>query len=296
MTETGSADVDRGYVRGSLGFLRRSRKSLGLPATFLMAIALAWRRLPKWLPGQGRLVSLRLRGAPHPLAIRVGSSDAQVVRQIFDQCAYRGVAEGLGPAPFIVDLGANIGCSAFWFLWKRPDARVLCVELDQANSQLCQRNLAPFGESASVVRAAVWSSAAPLCVRHAGRGNEWAVSVRRAEPGEPADLMGVTVEDALGPQGGRPIDLMKIDIEGAEVEVMSAPGTWLGRTRNLVMELHSARAHSLLDQALDGFDHAEIETQGELTIVRHLRPYQAQDSRDLHDPENRRRKPHDAGG
>ena len=38
---------------------------------------------------------------------------------------------------------------------------------------------------------------------------------------------------------GQVIDLMKIDVEGAEADIFSTDARWLDRVRNLVIELHS---------------------------------------------------------
>lgn len=48
-------------------------------------------------------------------------------------------------AALIVDMGANIGCTAADFAHRYQRARVLAVELDQSNADLCRRNLGSWG-------------------------------------------------------------------------------------------------------------------------------------------------------
>lgn len=52
-------------------------------------------------------------------------------------------------------------------------------------------------------------------------------------------MKGVTVDDILLTSGHERIDILKLDIEGAEREVFSAPcQSWLSLTDVLIIELH----------------------------------------------------------
>ena len=58
---------------------------------------------------------------------------------------------------FILDLGANVGFASAYFLNCFPESRILAVEPDEGNVEMCRTNLEPYGERAQVLHGAVWS-------------------------------------------------------------------------------------------------------------------------------------------
>jgi FkbM family methyltransferase len=215
---------------------------------------------------------LQLDGFDYPLYYRPRSSDLSVICQVFGQRDYEGSA-GERDVRLILDCGANIGCTSFYLLHRYPNAHVIAVEPDPGNFRVCQRNLAPFGDRVTLVNAGVWSSEGPLrVVRGAFRDKrEWSFQVRPALPGEPADCLATTIE-ALLVRSGRPfIDLLKMDIEGAEEELFTAaPDGWLRRTRHLAIELHGPSCERAFWRALAGY-RCSLDHSGELLICRDLR-------------------------
>ena len=111
-------------------------------------------------PGRGggcRLVD----GYRFPLFFRPGGSDPWVIDQVFVRREYEAVG-GLSGIEFLIDCGANIGCTTFYLLHRYPAARAVVVEPDPGNMAMCRRNLAPFADRVTFVEAGVWSSAGPL--------------------------------------------------------------------------------------------------------------------------------------
>src|SRR5262249_49751317 len=184
-----------------------------------------------------RMGRLNLRGYPHPLYFRHGTSDIRVVRQIFLKEEYEGFGNEKDLS-YIIDCGANIGCTALYLLSKYPKAKLIAIEPDQGNFAVLQKNLEPFGERAQAVRAGLWSSDQKLRVDrgHFGDGREWSFQVRVCREGEEADVNAVSLDSVLRSAKWDRIDLAKIDIEKAEIEVFSTGyDSWLSRTRNLAI-------------------------------------------------------------
>ena len=68
------------------------------------------------------------------------------------------------------------------------------------------------------------------------------------------------------------VDLLKIDIEGAEREIFSADvSNWLPRVRNLCIELHGQACRVAFFDALAGYDFVHAQS-GELDLCTNLQP------------------------
>ena len=195
----------------------------------------------RWLPGRGKLAEVRLSSATHPLYARLATTDFVVLDEIFMAGEYDGLLSGdLGPVRQVVDLGANVGFSVRLWQQKFPAAKIIAVEPDEANLEVCRRNVAagPAPGNVSLVRACVAGTARPVYLDRTG--GEYALSMRDgqgdggAQPIQALPLDGILQEH----QAAVVIDLLKCDIEGAEAEVFADCRPWIDRIRTLVIELH----------------------------------------------------------
>lgn len=218
-----------------------------------------------------RLRRLVLPGYQHPLFIREGTSDEDVFRQVFGRREYS-LLDDLKRVSLIVDCGANIGCTAFYYLHRFPNAHLIAVEPDPYNFRICRLNLRPLAHRVTLIQAGAWSEVVPLRIER-GRyrdGRDWATQVRPCTAEERADSVSVTLHGLLARSGQTAIDLLKIDIEGAE-EQLFRPGCddWLRRTRNLVIELHNDHCEKVFHRALSCYQY-EARRRGELIACRSI--------------------------
>jgi len=231
-------------------------------------------------------------GLPHPASMRIkppqvahtlsarlrGSSDVDVFGQIFVNNEYSCV-EGIGSPSLIFDLGANVGYSSAYLLSAFPSAAIIAVEPDPANFAACRDNLAPYGKRVQVICGAVWSSCSRLALSRDtfGDGREWAREVRAASvtPDDPEAVQGWDIPSLLRLSGREQIDLLKVDIEGSEVNVFgSGFSSWLPKVRNICIELHGPQCEETFFHALQDFDY-ELGRSGELTVCTNLRQKRA---------------------
>ena len=236
----------------------------------------SWLLHPPYVAGESSsaipLGTLKLKGYPYPFFFRHGASDVRVIRQIFLKEEYREL-RGEKNMGRIIDCGANIGCSAVYFLSKYPDAELIAVEPDEGNFLLLQKNLEPFGGRARALRAAVWSRDQRLRVDrgHFGDGKEWSYQVRVCRDDEQADVTALGLETILNKFNWEGVDLLKIDVERAELELFTSDYTpWLSRTRNMAIELHDPDCEQVFLRAMAGYDY-EVQQSGETTICRNIR-------------------------
>jgi FkbM family methyltransferase len=207
-------------------------------------------------------------GYPHPVVVRRIGSDRNVLSQMFVRREYAPVSS-LRDVKLIVDCGANIGLSAYYLLHCYPAARLIAVEPDDENCRLCRENLSPFQDRVTVLNAAVWSDRQRLrIIPESRRDGSWSLEV---EPWSSGDVEGLALPDILSRAGASgPVDLLKVDIEGAEIEVFRHSPAWLAETRNIAIELHGAAADAAFTRALAGYQF-ERRHAGELTILYGIR-------------------------
>jgi FkbM family methyltransferase len=194
------------------------------------------------------------------------TSDRMAFAQIFIDRGYP-VPARLEPR-LIVDCGANVGYASLFFLGRSKTARVVAIEPDDRNYALLARNLRAFGDRAETIHGAVWRREAGLrvlkgCYRD---GLEWATQVRECVDGESPELIGTTIQEILARSDEPFIDILKIDIEGAEAEMFAGVVAWIDRVRVLMIELHDAEASRAFHRALWGRPFRVFE-RGELTIA-----------------------------
>ena len=212
---------------------------------------------------------LPLKSLQHPLSLRDGRSDPFFFGQIFLDQEFAPV-RGLDVAT-VIDLGGNAGLASVWFLNVFPRARVVTIEANPDNYPSLEANLHPYGDRATVVKGGVWWRRTALALVR--RQNEGDAHVREAVSGDnPADLMeGWDIPALMELAGFTRIDLLKIDIEGAEVDLLLKDAErWLPQVRNLSIELHGPECEAALERALAPYTY-QRQMLGELIFCFHLR-------------------------
>jgi FkbM family methyltransferase len=196
-----------------------------------------------------------------PVKVRPETSDLSVFYQIMIFDEYRCVA-GLKSPELIIDLGANVGYSSAYFLSRFKNSRVIAVEPDPSNFRELQNNLLPYRSRAIAVQAAVWPHSEMLLLNHPGQGEEWGISIR---PSENGTVRAITVPELISMSGAQRISLLKIDIEGSEIDLFRSDTTWLRQVDNIVIELHGDEARDTFFCKIDK-SRFEISTCDELTV------------------------------
>ncbi|HWH45291.1 MAG TPA: FkbM family methyltransferase [Thermoleophilaceae bacterium] len=199
-------------------------------------VALTQRR---WEGTEPVEVPLRPLGGAR-VAVRPGGQDPIVVQDTF-VARYHLPPPGSVPggARVIWDLGSNIGLTAADMAVRYPSARVFAVELDPANAAMCERNLASWADRVEVVGAGVWVEDGELRFSRApGRELEARVEAV-AEGGEATETApALSLDTLLERSGGGRVDYVKMDIEGAEREVLRRNTGWAASVGAIKVECH----------------------------------------------------------
>jgi FkbM family methyltransferase len=189
----------------------------------------------------GRTVMLRLaplRG--RPVAVRPGTADVDTVWSTFMR-GHHLPPPGVEPR-LIWDLGCNVGLTMAHLATLYPEATVVGVELDARNAELARLNVGPWGSRCRVVHAAVWPGDGEVWYhRWPGATSGYRVADRELQPSREGPMVPALSLDSLLAAGGGPdrtIDYVKIDVEGAERELLRRNTGWAASVRSLKVEVH----------------------------------------------------------
>lgn len=137
-------------------------------------------------------------------------------------------------APLIVDCGANIGLSVLYFKSLYPNARVIAYEPDAENMQFLKRNIALNNLTGVECRQkAVWINNEEL--QFASDGTQGS-SIASGNPTSPT--VKVKAERLADVVRNTKVDFLKIDIEGAESDVLHDCAPFLQNVQYLFVEYH----------------------------------------------------------
>ena len=234
----------------------------------------SWRIARCLWPGTPRNLVYKFysRFSPGPVFVRAGTSDRHVFRQVLVNLEYDCLRQPLNPK-LIVDCGANVGYSSIFFLGKYPAAHVVAIEPEPGNFTQLKRNLAPFGRRVTAIQSGIWSHPTGLTIRRGqfGDGRDWATQVVETPSGQAPDIQAVDMAGVLAASGFPRIDILKVDIEGAESALFGRfTEQWLNKVDNLVIELHGAECEKIFCEAVRGKSYVRSRHE-ESTILEGIR-------------------------
>lgn len=173
------------------------------------------------------------------------ASFLSALREIFVEKIY--AFEAKTEKPYIVDLGANIGLSVLFFKTLFSVASIDAFEADPAIFRYLVSNVHGNGyEDVRLFNKAAWHSNTVLQFHSEGADGGSVTSDSRSGTIE------VAAVDICEFIGSRHVDFLKMDIEGAEVDVIHRCRSILGNVDNLFVEFHSVRnSRQRLDELLE---------------------------------------------
>lgn len=158
-----------------------------------------------------------------------GDGELAVLQDVFVDEEY----EVGGNPSVIFDLGANVGFVTIYYRRRYPDARIVAVEADPATYERLVRNVALLDVTA-LHRAA--AGADGTITFYSSRSSISSSMVRRSSDDVALEVRSSTLRTLMDDTGFDYVDLLKIDIEGAEFELLAtAPLHCVGE---LVAEIH----------------------------------------------------------
>lgn len=159
------------------------------------------------------------------------------------------------PIQTIVDAGAHIGGTALWFTARYPHARIIAIEPHPDTFTRLRENTQ---ESTNIELVA-----AALCAENGdaklfGGNQSWAASLVPTKSLRTChDVRAITLDRLVRDHNLEQIDILKLNIEGAETAVLRSTGV-LDRVRTIVFEYHDELADMPLNELLESLTGFEV--------------------------------------
>jgi FkbM family methyltransferase len=185
-----------------------------------LARKLRW--MPRYTPGFYRFPFGEVRYA----------DSASLLSQYFEIFVLRRYDIGPRQWPLrILDCGGNIGLSVLWFKQRYPESHVTVFEADPVIARILWHNTQTWDLcDVNLVEAAAWSSETSLSFARDGADSG------RVEAAGKDQVQAVRLANYLETQ----VDLLKLDIEGAEYEVLLdlCESGKIDMVRHIICEVH----------------------------------------------------------
>lgn len=144
--------------------------------------------------------------------------DLLTVNEVFLRRDY-GDGEGV---THILDIGANIGLAALFWLTRSEQTQLICYEPDPRNVERLRATLVGFEDRYQIVETAVVGSGDPRLLHFQDEASGRYGAVNDSGPLVVAAEPMAAVLAAAHATWGAPIDLVKLDVEGLEQELVDA--------------------------------------------------------------------------
>ncbi|GAA0871246.1 hypothetical protein GCM10009117_03920 [Gangjinia marincola] len=191
----------------------------------------------------GNTKSIRVPGFKYPISIRPNSTDIPTFYQIFFEKQYE-ISLNYKPLT-IIDAGANTGFSAIYLANRFKKAHIVAVEAEYNNYNMLKTNTASYEQISCHHNALAYQSNKEIAVIDNGAGS-WGFTtfskLKSSNKTKKNNVYTLSIPDIMEEYGWSTIDVLKLDIEGAEKELFEKDYfLWLPKVKCLVIELHDLK-------------------------------------------------------
>ena len=178
---------------------------------------------------------LKIPNIKYEIFIRKQTSDIATFYQIFGNQEYGEVPIKFSPKT-IIDLGANIGLASIFFANKYPNSKILAIEPEESNFKMLKKNTENYKNITLFKNAISNLNGLNVSVQDEGYG-KWGFMTKIIDSKLKNEVKTVSIDTLVNDYNISSIDILKIDVEGAEKELFESNfEAWLPITKCIIIE------------------------------------------------------------
>ena len=195
---------------------------------------------------KGNKLRLRMRSPiKGEIVLRETGTDVLTFDEVLVEQVYKSVLPHLARCDYVVDLGANIGLASLYFANCFPECRLVAVEPQASTYDVLCANLSALVKAGrcKILKAAIWGSDTVLVGEELENPEHYSAFATRETSGPLVaqdGIVGMPIRQIMSAAGFDRIDLLKVDVEGAEVELFKGNLDWLRVVKCIAIEFHAA--------------------------------------------------------
>lgn len=254
-------------------FLSEYWRVLTIPSLWRYRKALILEKCRRINPDFGIILTGR---CPHrwTLTLRPASNDSYTFKEIFIDKVYERITHHITRVETIIDLGANIGMASIFLQGYWPNAKLICVEPAVDNIELLKKNLQRSIDcgTCQVLLGAVWGHSGTILISPLEKGHVNQRSCSEEQEGRRGQLVeAFTVQDIIKLSGFNNVDVLKMDVEGAEAELFRGNVDWLTSVELLAVEFHgTSRLDGGFDEILRKYGFTIVDEQDHTVLAKRI--------------------------
>lgn len=260
-------------VQYTIGSLLIGNTSNGLKHTYHFILYLRSLNIDVKSKNGAIFFSYRVNFKNFIFKLRRDSSDSEVFKQVIINEEYLNLIELIKrnniKIEFILDFGANIGLSTIYFFAFFEEVKIVSIEPEKNNYSSLEFNINKNEvKNAHLINCGVWNEETTLTINRSFRdGLDWSVNLVKSQGVN--EIKVYTVLQIIEKFDIPIIDILKIDIEGAEKEIFLMDNDiikWIKKVKIIVIEIHDeTNSRDKILSRLENFNF-EITHYRDLTI------------------------------
>jgi len=158
----------------------------------------------------------------------------------------------------VVDIGANVGMFALYYLTLYPDSKIYCFEPVKEVFDVLQRNTMCYNGQTDIFCYGLYNKAKQVTFN---TYKNTGMSTIKSQPLTPTGETSGWVKDAgsvFDDLNLKHIDVLKIDTEGCEVEILESLNKRVNNIDYIICEYHSESDRRRIDELLPMFTVADV--------------------------------------